>query len=150
MEYLRMPTPELAWPLRHSNTPNTRNQSLLCYTVPQALHSLPVLFRGDGEEGQPSSSVCVVSSHQVYQANQAPIPAPNTVWRPTIARMQLLNNYSSAGKTTPKQIIQSQMYKWTWGKHQSRNVISEHSSQHGEKWLQMVCAWGRLVPDPQT
>ena len=68
----RKPTLELAWLLRHPHTPNTRNQSLLCYTVPQALHSLLVLFRGDGEEGQPSSSVCVVSSHQVYQVNQAP------------------------------------------------------------------------------
>ena len=55
---------------------------------PHALHSLPVLFRGFGEESQLSSSVCVVSNHQVYQANQAPIPAPNTIQRPTIALMQ--------------------------------------------------------------
>ena len=49
-------------------------QSLLCYIVPQALHSLPVLFRGGGEEGQPFSSICVVSSHQVCQAKLSPHP----------------------------------------------------------------------------
>ena len=33
---------------------------------------------------------------------------------------------------TPKRIIQSQTYQSTWGKQQSQNVNSEHSSQHGE------------------
>ena len=36
-----------------------------------------MLFRGDGEEGQPSSSVCVVPSHQVYQANLIQPPCPS-------------------------------------------------------------------------
>ena len=72
-----------------------------------------MLFRGCGEESQPSSSVYVVSSHQVYQANQAPIPAPYTVRRPTIARMQSINCCSLTGKIIPKRIIQSQTYQRT-------------------------------------
>ena len=57
-----------------------------------------MLFRGCGEESHPSSSIYVVSSHQVYQANRARIPAPNTVRRPTIAHMQLISYYSLTGK----------------------------------------------------
>ena len=69
----RTPTPELAWLLRHPHTPNIRNQSLLCYTIPQALHSLPVIFRGCGEEIQPSRFVCVVSK---LGLSRKPIPHP--------------------------------------------------------------------------
>ena len=79
-----------------------------------------MLFRGCGEESHPSSSVCVVSSHQVYQENQASIPAPNTVRRPTIAHMQSISCYSLTGKSTPKRIP-------TGPKR-----ISKHNSQHGE------------------
>ena len=38
------PTLDLAWFL-NNYTPNTRKHSLLCYTVPHAMPSLPVLFK---------------------------------------------------------------------------------------------------------
>ena len=46
-----------------SYTLNTWKHPLLCYTVPQAMPSLPVLFRVCKEENQPLRSVCEVPSH---------------------------------------------------------------------------------------
>ena len=53
-------TPDPAWLLEHPHTPNIRNYPFLCNAVPQTLISLPMLFRGCGEESQLSSSICVV------------------------------------------------------------------------------------------
>ena len=60
--------------------PTKGNHSFLYYVDPQALTALLVLFRGCGEESQPSSFVCVVpQTHQVCQAYQALIHHSNAV-----------------------------------------------------------------------
>ena len=56
------PTPNLSWIL-NIYPPNTRKHPLLCYTVPQAMPSLPVLFRVCKEENHPPRSIYEVPSH---------------------------------------------------------------------------------------
>ena len=84
IQELWTPAPELAWLLKHPHAPNTRKHPLLCYTVPRAMPSLLVLFRGCKEEIQPSSSVCEAPSHTrfVKQA-QTPFPHPEIAQRQT-------------------------------------------------------------------
>ena len=73
------PTPDLAWLLKNY-TPNTRKHSLLCYTVPQAMPSLPVLFKVCKEENHPSRLVCEVPSHTKFiKQVQTPFPFPKSV-----------------------------------------------------------------------
>ena len=60
------PAPELSWLPGHPHTPNTRNQSLLYCTVPEALTSLPMLFRGCGEKIQPSSYIYEAPKHTKF------------------------------------------------------------------------------------
>ena len=53
---------------------------LLYYTVPQAMPSLPVLFRVCKEENQPSRLVCEVPSHPRFiKQVQTPFPFPKSV-----------------------------------------------------------------------
>ena len=54
--------PNLAW-LLNIYPPNTRKHPLLCYTVPQAMPSLLVLFKVCKEENNPPRFVCEVPSH---------------------------------------------------------------------------------------
>ena len=49
--------PYLAWLLKHLHTQH-KEHPLLCYTVPQAMPSLLVLFRVCKEENHPRRSVC--------------------------------------------------------------------------------------------
>ena len=52
--------------------PTQGNQSFLCYVIPQALTSLPVLFRGCGEESQLNSSICLVLNPLVLSSTLGP------------------------------------------------------------------------------
>ena len=52
--------------IHNTYTPNTRKHPLLCSIVPQAIPSLPVLFRVWKEENQPSRLVCEVPSHNRF------------------------------------------------------------------------------------
>ena len=100
------------------------HQSILTSKTPthtQHKESVPSLLHNPSGPDFPSSAIqgfwrrkptlqlclCGFQTHQVYQANQAPIPTPNTVRRPTIARRKLIINYSLTRKMTPKRIIQS-------------------------------------------
>ena len=93
-------------------------------SVPSLLHSPSgPAFPSSAIQGlwrriHPSSSVFVVSRHQVYEEKQAPIPAPNIVRRTNIACMQSISSYSLnkedgswvvlgpiVAKMTPKQPI---------------------------------------------
>ena len=73
------PTMDLAW-LLNIYRPNTRKHPLLYYTVPQAMPSLPVLFRVCKEENQPSRLVCEVPSHTRFiKQFRTPFPFPKLV-----------------------------------------------------------------------
>ena len=73
------PTSDLAWFVKNY-TPNKRKHSLLYYTVPHAMASLPMLFRVCKEENQPSRLICEVPSHTRFiQQVQTPFSFPKLV-----------------------------------------------------------------------
>ena len=108
----------------HCRARNTYTRTSLTSKTPthtQHKESVPSLLHSPSGLAFPSSAIqglwrrklalylclCGFQTHKVYQANQAPIPAPHIVRRPTIALMQSFSCYSLTGKITPKQIIQS-------------------------------------------
>ena len=90
-----------------------------------------------------------VLTHQVYQANQAPIPAPNTVRRPIIARMQLLSNYSLTGENDSQANYTVPNILVNVGKTIVPKCNQWAQLTTWRKRLQTVCAWGKLAPNPK-
>ena len=63
-----------------THIPNKRKHPLLCYTEPQAMPSLSVLFRVSKEENEPSILICEVPSHTRFiKQVQTPFPFPKLV-----------------------------------------------------------------------
>ena len=77
--------------------------------------------------------MCGFQTHQVSQATQAPIPAPNTVRGPTIACMKLISSYSLNRENDSRVILGPIMAKMNpkWIKI-VLECINKHNSQHGE------------------
>ena len=114
---------------RTSLTSKTPTHTQHKESVPQSLHSLPVIFKGCGEESQPSSSIYVISKHTRFIKQTNP---PSLL--PTQSKDQPLHTRSHTSRSQLGQGKQFLSHSWPY--HGQNDSIVIYSSS--KTWNEII------------